>query len=204
MAKFVPAGSRVAVTTGMLQIEHHSRRVNAFAEAFSEFSPGGAIVAVVEDHEDEREAFEKCAALLCRGDDLRGLYVSTANCLPVCAALEAARLGGKVRLITSDVFPQMVPHFEDGTICASIHQRPHAQGQTAVRLIVDHFLHGVPFPPLHLLAPNIALLSNLRLFREVRSGLGTESPPARHEWAEGVSPRSLEPNLASPGDGGRG
>jgi LacI family transcriptional regulator len=174
MAKFVPANSRVAIVTGMLQVEDHCRKTKGFCEAFPSFCKGGNVVEIIENHEDEEEARQKCAALLNRFPSLDGLYVSTVNCLPVCAALDAAELSGKVRLITTDLFPKMVPHFKNGTISASMYQRPHVQGQTAVRVAVDHIVNGVPIPPSYYLNPQIVLRSNLSLFREISSTQAAE------------------------------
>jgi len=176
IGKSLPKGSRVAVVTGMLQTEDHRRKTKGFMEAFSHFCDGGEVVGVVENHEDEQEAFQKCLALFQSRKDLGGLYVSTANCLPVCAAIEAAGLAGCLRLITTDLFPPMVPYIENGTITASIHQRPYVQGQTAVRLIVDHIIYRRPFPPFRYLSPGIVLQSNLRLFREVRPAEAQDEP----------------------------
>jgi ABC-type sugar transport system substrate-binding protein len=63
----------------------------------------------------------------------------------------------------------MVPYFKNGTISASIYQRPHMQGQAAVRVAVDHIVNGVPIPPSYYLNPQIVLQSNLGLFREISS-----------------------------------
>ena len=169
MAKFVVPNSRVAIVTGMLQVEDHRRKTKGFCEAFPRFCKGGEVIEVIENHEDEEEARQKCASLLDRFPSIDGLYVSTVNCLPVCAALGAAGLSGKVRLITTDLFPKMVPYFKNGTISASIYQRPHMQGQAAVRLAVDHIVNGVPIPPAYYLNPQIVLQSNLSLFREISS-----------------------------------
>jgi LacI family transcriptional regulator len=57
----------------------------------------------------------------------------------------------------------------DGTLSASIYQNPYRQGQTAVRLIVDHVLHGRVFPPNLYLNPAIVMRSNLGLFRELQA-----------------------------------
>jgi LacI family transcriptional regulator len=168
MAKWVPQGSRAAVVTGMLQTEDHRRKTKGFAEAFSHFCKGGEIVDVIENHEDESEAFQKCLALFEKAGKIDGVYVSTANCLPVCSAIDAARLAGRVRLIATDLFPAMVPYFENGTISASIYQSPYVQGQTAVRLVVDHIIYRKPLAPFRYLNPGIVLQSNLHLFREVR------------------------------------
>jgi len=153
----------------MLQVEDHRRKTKGFCEAFPRFCKGGKVIDVIETHEDEEEARQKCASLLDRFPSIDGLYVSTVNCLPVCAALGAAGLSGKVRLITTDLFPKMVPYFKNGTISASIYQRPHMQGQAAVRLAVDHIVNGVPIPPAYYLNPQIVLQSNLSLFREISS-----------------------------------
>jgi len=174
MAKFVPANSRVAVVTGMLQVEGHSRKTKGFCEALPRFCKGGKVIEVIENHEDEEEARQKCAALLERFSAIDGLYVSTVNCLPVCAALDAAGLSAKVRLITTDLFPKMVPYFKNGTISASMYQRPYMQGQTAVRVAVDHIVNGVRIPPSYYLNPQIVLQSNISLFREISSAKAAE------------------------------
>lgn len=90
------------------------------------------------------------------------------TCLPVCYALTACGLARKVRLIATDLFKEMIPFFEKQTIHASIHQRPYVQGQTAVRLIMEHILHDSPIPTAHYLNPAIVMRSNLYLFRETR------------------------------------
>ena len=77
---------------------------------------------------------------------LSGLYVSTVNCLPVCRALNSLGLAGKVKLIATDLFREMAPYFEKGTIAASIYQRPYAQGQVAVRLVMDQLVTRRPIP----------------------------------------------------------
>ena len=182
LAGFVPAGSRVAVITGMLSTEDHARKISGFYEVFPRECAGGSIAEVVEGHEDETESYEKSVALL-RGDPgLAGLYVNTANSLPVCRALRETGRAGKVRLITTDLYPELVPYFRDRTIAASIYQRPYRQGQLAVRLLVDHFANGVPLPRLRQLSPAVVMRSNLSLFREAaRPRLRGEAPRPERE-----------------------
>jgi LacI family transcriptional regulator len=71
-------------------------------------------------------------------------------------------------LITTDLFAEMSPYFEKGTITASIYQQPHRQGQLAVRLMADNLTSKVPFPPTVHLSPGVVMSSNLHLFREIR------------------------------------
>jgi LacI family transcriptional regulator len=170
MGKFVPPGSRVAVVAGMLTAEDHRKKTDGFSEAFPKNCPGGKIAAVIEGHEDEDESFQKTFDLLRRVPSLAGLYVNTVNCLPVCHALGARGLAGKVKLITTDLFAEMAAYFQKGTIAASIYQQPHRQGQIAVRLLADKITSQVSFPPAVHLSPGVVMSSNLHLFREMRQG----------------------------------
>jgi LacI family transcriptional regulator len=185
MGKFVLPGSKVAVVAGMLMAEDHRRKAEGFSETFPKYCPGGKIAAVIEGHEDEDESFQKSFDLLRRIPGLAGIYVNTVNCLPVCRALGARGLGGKVKLITTDLFMEMSPYFAKGTIAASIYQQPHRQGQIAVRVLADNLISKVNFPPVVRLSPGVVMSSNLHLFREIRlteakhsDGLGLSLPPA--------------------------
>jgi len=166
--KIVPPGSKVAVVAGTLMAEDHKRKAEGFSETFPKHCLGGETAAIIEGHEDEEETFRKTLDLMRSIPDLAGIYVNTVNCLPVCRALRAGDLEGQVKLITSDLFLDMCPYFEKGTISASIYHQPYRQGQIVVRLLADHLISGVKFPSIVSLSPAVVMLSNLRLFRETR------------------------------------
>jgi len=168
MGKFVPPASKVAVIAGMLSAEDHRRKTAGFSDAFPRNCPGGEIVSVLEGHEDEDESFQKTFDLLGQVPNLAGIYVNTVNCLPVCRALGARGVAGRTKLITTDLFAEMSPYFEKGTITASIYQQPHRQGQMAVRLMADNLTGRLPLPPTVHLSPGVVMSSNLHLFREIR------------------------------------
>jgi LacI family transcriptional regulator len=107
---------------------------------------------------------------------LAGIYVNTVNCLPVCEALAVRSMVGKTRLITTDLFVEMVPYLKQGTISASIYQHPYRQGRLAVAEMAEHLVQGVPIPPRRHLNPGVVLSSNLHLFREVND-LAQETTP---------------------------
>jgi len=168
MGKLVPSGSKVAIVAGMLTAEDHRKKTDGFSEMFPRHCAGGKIVSVIEGHEDEDESFQKTFDLLGRVPTLAGIYVNTVNCLPVCRALGMRSLAGKVKLITTDLFAEMSPYFQKGTITASIYQQPHRQGQIAVRLMADNLTNKIHFPPAVHLSPGLVMSSNLHLFREMR------------------------------------
>ena len=182
MGKLVAPGSKVAVLAGMLKTEDHRKKTDGFSEAFPEHCAEGKIVSVLEGHEDEDESFQKTFELLRRVPSLAGIYVNTVNCLPVCRALGARGLAGKVKLIATDLFAEMSPYLQKGTITASIYQQPHRQGQIAVRLMADHLTGKVNFPSNVYLSPGVVMSSNLHLFREMRlaeAKLDMPAPGAR-------------------------
>jgi len=164
LAKFTPDRKQFAVITGMLKTEDHRQKSAGFAEGLADYAPGHEIVAVVEAHESERESFEKTRDLLKRNKDLGGIYVSTVNCLPVCWAIREHKQ--RPHLVTTDLFHEMVPYFEQGIIDASIYQDPYSQGRNAVRILVDHLVDKMPIARENFLNPGIVLRTNLRRFRE--------------------------------------
>jgi LacI family transcriptional regulator len=168
MSSFVSPQSQVAIVTGMLDTEDHAKKTKGFSELYPQLSNGGRVLEVIEAHEEEEEAFQKCFSLLQQHPSLAGLYVNTVNCLPVCRAICAQGLSGKTALITTDLFRGMVPYFDKGTIRASIHGRPFIQGEIAMRFLVDHLVNGRSLPPAYYVAPHVVMRSNLQLFREIR------------------------------------
>lgn len=176
LSGFLSPKAQVAVITGMLGIEAHAQKTKAFCGQYSTLSEGGEVVEVIEGRDEEEEAFQECFRLLQQNKSLSGLYVTLANCLPVCRAICAQGLSGKIRLITTDLFRGMIPYFEKGTICASIHGRPFTQGEIAVRMVVDHIVNGRPLPSSYFLAPHVVMRSNLQMFREIRQ---TEQPTSQ-------------------------
>ncbi|HLZ12391.1 MAG TPA: substrate-binding domain-containing protein [Candidatus Acidoferrum sp.] len=168
MGKFVPPDAKVAIIAGMLSAEDHRKKADGFADTFPKHCAGGKILRVIEGHEDEEESFQKTSELLRKVPSLAGIYVNTVNCLPVCRALGERGLEGKVKLITTDLFAEMSPYLQKGTITASIYQQPHRQGQIAVRLAAEHLTNKTAFPPKVHLSPGVVMSTNLHLFREMR------------------------------------
>ena len=160
-------GAKLAVVIGTLGNDGHRKKTEDFCAAFRRYCNGGDDIEVIEGHEDD-ETFQRCLDLLKSAPNVDGMYVNVVSCLPVCYALRARGLAGKVRLIATDLFREMIPFFEKKTIHASIYQRPYVQGQTAVRHIVENVLHDRPIPKNNYLSPAIVMRSNLYLFRETR------------------------------------
>ncbi|WP_348268077.1 substrate-binding domain-containing protein [Edaphobacter paludis] len=75
-----------------------------------------------------------------RKDRPDGLQLITANSLPVLDALDKIGLLGKVQIVTTDLFQELIPIIEEGKVLASIYQRPYTQGKVAYENLLAHLL----------------------------------------------------------------
>ncbi|HEX5482143.1 MAG TPA: LacI family DNA-binding transcriptional regulator, partial [Terriglobia bacterium] len=169
MGRFLPPRSRVIVVTGMQATADHAQKVTGFRQSFRQFCPQGEIANVIEAHDEEAEAYEKCCHLLRKNPQIAGIYISTANSLPVIRALEDLGLAAKIKVIGTDFFPAMVPLIESGKIAATIYQRPREQGRIAFQTIYRFLTEGLRPPSRIGLDPAIIMRSNLKFFL-IKSG----------------------------------
>src|SRR5258708_29277574 len=118
MGKLVLPGSKVAVVAGMLRAEDHRKKADGFIETFPRYCAGGKIIKTIEGHEDEDETFQKASELLRQVPDVAGIYVNTVNCLPVCRALGATGLAGKVKLVATALLAETFSNVKQGNVRA--------------------------------------------------------------------------------------
>jgi LacI family transcriptional regulator len=154
----------LATITGKLTTLDHAEKLRGFAANLALYAPHLALLPAIESHESSQEAYRQAMALLSRTPRPLGIYVSTANSLPVLRALKEMNLLGKVQVIATDIFPELVPYIESGDVFATLNQRPFSQGRTAFELLVRYLVDGSVPKPVTSLAPDIVLRSNLALF----------------------------------------
>jgi LacI family transcriptional regulator len=78
--------------------------------------------------------------------------------------LEERRLLDQIQIVTTDLFPDLLPMLESGKILATLYQRPFTQGKVAFETLTRFLLQGVRPETSTRLAPHIVLRSNLHLF----------------------------------------
>lgn len=155
---------QLATITGELTTLDHAEKLRGFAANLALLAPHLSLLPAMESHEQPDLAYEQALSLLSKTPRPLGIYVSTANSIPVLKALEEKDLLGEIQLITTDLFPELVPYIESGKVLATLHQRPFAQGKSAVEVLLNALVNGVKPNPLIRLAPHIVLRSNLSLF----------------------------------------
>jgi len=161
--RLVREGS-VAVVTGDLNTLDHAEKLRGFAATLAVMAPHLQLLPAVECHEQPEQAYREALSLLARKPPPLGIYINTANSLPVIAAIEKRGLLGRVQLVTTDLFPEIVPLIESRGVLATLHQRPFTQGKMAFETLVRFLADGSKPSTLTRLAPHIVFRSNLSLF----------------------------------------
>ena len=109
-------------------------------------------------------------AFLKRHKTLGGLYIGTGNGVPVLDAVKAAGMLGKIAIVATNVFPELIPLIRSGKVVATIFERPYSHGCIATRLLCNYLVNAV-LPPQHVsLEPLLVMRSNLEAFHAREEG----------------------------------
>jgi len=156
--------AHVAIFSGELSTLDHAEKLRGFAATLAVQAPHLSLLPALESHEKPKEAYRQALALMRSKTHPEGLYLSTANSLPVLKALEELRLLGKVQVVTTDLFQELVPLIEGGKVLATMYQRPFTQGKLAFESLLKCLLEGGKPQPIIRLVPHVIFRSNLSLF----------------------------------------
>jgi LacI family transcriptional regulator len=129
MGRFLAREGQVMVVTGQLSTIDHAQKVAGFRQALAEMWPELRIATVVEAHDHEPEAYEKCRKLLASTTDIAGIYVTTANSIPVMRAVEEAGSAAASPSSRPTSSRRWRGTSNRGAVAATLYQRPVMQGQ---------------------------------------------------------------------------
>jgi LacI family transcriptional regulator len=99
----------------------------------------------------------------------------------------------RLTIITTDLFPDLVPQIRSGAVAATIYQRPRAQGQIAFRMLHEFLVEGASRSHQVALAPHLVMRGNLDFFLHRQS---QESAKETEEEESTEAPHELAKDLA--------
>jgi LacI family transcriptional regulator len=190
MGRFLRGRGKVAVTLSDLRINEHAEKYAGFEKTLYSLYPKMRVLPPLEDHDIEPEAHKKCRQLLQAYPDLAGIYVTTEASMPVIEAAREAGLLNKLTMITTDLFPGLVPQIRSGAVVATIYQRPRTQGRMAFRVLHEFLAEGECPSYQVTLAPHLVMRGNLDFFLQRQS---SEVNGNRH-------PKKIETAPAAPAE----
>ena len=156
----------------------HTEMIEGFMEQLS-LTPL-QMVGVYNHYDDPHLAYQETVHMLDQYPNLGGIYVNTFNSLGVVKAVVERGLGGRICLVTSDIYQELTEYLQAGIVAASIFQNQYQQGKKALRMLYDSIADGISMPDTTMIEPQIILQSNLELFWH-------QAPKSRSTTARNVS-----------------
>jgi LacI family transcriptional regulator len=169
LGRVLPSSASVALFTGDLKIQDHADKLRGFAASLATLAPHLSLIPAVESHERPEEAYKTALKLIRKTPNLGGIYISTANSLPVLCAVEKAEAFGRLQIITTDLFPELAAMIDSNKVFATLYQRPFTQGRMAFEMLCRYLTNGATPEENTRLAPHIILRSSLPLFMDYLS-----------------------------------
>jgi LacI family transcriptional regulator len=162
LLKWFVVEGQVAILTGNKDAEIH----NEYMQGFMAQNEGTKlkVVAINENQDDKDIAYISTDKLIKEYPDLKGIYISSANAANVCRKIVELGLTDKIKIVASDIFPELVNYMKQEVIHATVFQDPYNQGYLAFKYLYEYISEGKKFEENILIKPQIVLNSNLKLF----------------------------------------
>lgn len=138
LVRFMPNGGRVVIAGGNKTAENLRANRRGFRSCIKDLKPGVRLTDVFNfsDSARFREDFVKALADY---PDIAGIYAATSrDTYTVCKVLKEEGLSGKIKLVGSDAFEEMLPFFKSGTLLAAICKDQQSQAKQAVLLLYNY------------------------------------------------------------------
>ena len=157
-------GGDVAVFAGSVDNLSQQSLLSAFRSAAEGY--GNRIAALYHTENDPEMAEQAVCHMMENYPNIAGIYVSTANSIPICRAIEQAGLSGRIKMVTSDIFTELNECIRRGTVFATIYQNPFSQAHDAFEELFFHLVDKSEIREFILAKPLAVLESNLNLYEK--------------------------------------
>ena len=134
------ANKNVAIFSGNMSSSNQFRIASVFTQKMMEYGIGFA--GNFDTMNDASLAEQYIKNLLRHPDDVTGIFVSSANGLPICKYIEENRLQDRITLITLDTYPELKQYLQNGTVKATLYQDPFTQAQSSFDQLFHNLAHN--------------------------------------------------------------
>ena len=138
MGEILNGKGKVAVITGSENLLCTRERKRGFESVISKKYPNISIVEVIETYEQKIVAFQKTISLLRKVEDLRGIYITCGSVSEVGKAVRLMNKENEIKIISFDLYPEIVELVKDGVINFTIGQDLFAQGFKAIKVLFEY------------------------------------------------------------------
>ncbi len=137
---FIGENGSAAVFIGDKNNKTHIKKADGF-KSEAEYDPF-VVSGTYETRDDPDTAFDVTRKLIAEHPETELIYVATGNSATVCKYLY--QNGLKVKVIGTDIFPELVEYMKKGIVIASIFQNPMIIGKQSIR-VLNPIFPSIPF-----------------------------------------------------------
>ncbi|VBB05750.1 Hypothetical protein LUCI_0961 [Lucifera butyrica] len=138
MGEILNGEGKVAVITGSHNLLCSSERKNAFETVITDSYPGIEIIETIETYEQRIVAFQKTLSLLETVNDLNGIYITCGSVNEVGKAVRLMNKTKEIKIISFDLYPEIVELVKEGVINFTIGQDLFGQGYKSTKVLFEY------------------------------------------------------------------
>jgi Transcriptional regulators len=165
MLSFTSKGNQAVIFSGNMALENHQSTIKGFREEAVKQSL--ELVGVYDNRDDPDLAYKNTEKVLKEHPNLNGIYINSANSIPVCKRLEELGRSGEISLVASDVFPELASYISSRVVSATIYQNPFMQAKNAFLNLYYHITENRKIPERLMITPQIVISSNIQMYLDV-------------------------------------
>lgn len=155
---------KVAEITSSEKMLCSVERQDGFESVIKERYPNLEIVDIVETHEEPVTAYQKTLNLMSRHRDLDGIYITSGNVSEICRAIRMVNPEKPLKIISFDLYPEIIQLVNSGVITFTIGQNLHDQGFKSLKTMFDLVFSSIEPPaPFINTAIDIRMRENINL-----------------------------------------
>lgn len=177
MNYLTPENAQLLAFIGDGNLTEHAEKLQGFR---TELQGGRYLAGCFETQDNPVIAAEMIQKAVCDFPQIRGVYVATGNSVPVCEILSRQVETAQVRIIATDLFPELVPYVCRRQIHAVVFQNPEAQGEQAVLRCYEHITKHEMVGQC-LITPSVLLRNSILAMQQAQPANRTSSEDNRKQ-----------------------
>lgn len=149
----------IAIFIGNKDMQEHSEKCKGFKD---EIDGSDCIVEGFFETQDEPDiAYHLTKKIIKDIPGLGAIYVATGNSVAVCKCLVDNGCDNKIKVVATDIFPEIREFVDKGIIQGVIFQNPRKMGEKAIEVLYGHLAEGRKIEENIYIEPNLVLRSNM-------------------------------------------
>jgi LacI family transcriptional regulator len=143
MGEILKGNGKVAAITYSYGLLSNNERLKGFETVINERYPDIEIIDKIETHEKRVVTFQKTLSLLEEIKDLDGIYITCGCVSEVGKAVRLMDKSRDIKIISFDLYPEIVDLVKEGVINFTIGQDLFAQGFKPVKVLFEYLFYGM-------------------------------------------------------------